>query len=237
MGMSRANARVHILRLAPENQRATSTSGVGSDLETLINDKQKVVAQDTECLRKTLSQVLTADTQEYTQTTVIVRVVNAFFYDVSASTKTQLKIRDEKWLDENYVSWRTADSGTPLFIYSRNNIVGLYPTPDTTNDYLYLEIVCLPDSLSSDTQELFTLDGNTTYQVPSVDWMVIWLCAEQIKRERGFNDKADVFANHQTRTGLYYEELGKVLTSIYIKQDSKREDRLNIFSYNEKFKL
>lgn len=237
MSMTRAQVRTEVQKLAPEGQRTTSTSGVGSELETLINNMQMKVAQDTECLRKDLAQVLTDDVGEYTQTSVIVRIVNAYFYDVSAGTKTQLGIRDEKWLDENYAGWRTAEESTPLFVYSRNNVVGLYPEPDTTSDYLYLNIVCLPDSFSSDTQELWTLDGSTTYQIPSLDWMVIYLCAENIKRERGFNDKADVFANHQNHTGLYYDELGKILTNNYIKHEAKREDRLNFYSYAKKFGL
>lgn len=234
--MTRAQARVNILKLAPESQRTTSVDGAGKELETLINDKQRVVAQDAECLRKSLPQILTGDTQEYSLTTPIIRIVNAIFYDVSADTKLTIDIETERTLDEKYVGWRTADSGTPIAIYLRNNVVGFYPTPDTDSDYLYLDIVCLPDSLSSDTQELFTLDGSATYQIPSVDWMVIYLCAEQIKRERGFNDKADVFADHKIRRGLYYDELAKALGAVYMKQDAQRDGRLNIFSYNEKFK-
>jgi hypothetical protein len=235
--MTRAQIRVHLLQLAPENQRATSTTGAGSSLETLINDKQMVVAQDTECLRKSISQALTADTQEYTQTSVIVRLESVIFYDVSADTKMPLDIKTERSLDDKYPGWRTADSGTPIAAYARNNVIGTYPTADTTNDYLYLESVVLPDSLSSDNQELWTLSGSATYQVPSLDWMVIYLCAENIKRERGFNEKADVFRNPKTRTGLYYEEFAKIATSVYIKEDAKRDDRLNFYSYAKKYKL
>lgn len=231
MSMTRSAVKTEISHLAPENKRSDT------DTNTLINDKQKIVAQDTECLRKSVSQILEADTQEYTQTTPIIRIISAIFYDVSAGIKPPLDIETEKSLDDKYPGWRTADSGTPIAVYFRNNVVGTYPTADTDDDYLYLDSVVEPDNLSSNNSTLFELDSAQTYQIELLNWMVVWLCVEQIKRERGFNDKADVYANHSSGTGLYYEARAKVSKSVYIKQDAKREDTPNVYSYWKTHKL
>ena len=68
----------------------------------------------------------------------------------TSGTKKRLIKKSISELDDMSSSWRTASSGTPRYYYRRGQYFGVYPKPDSTNDYFEVDAVLIADDFDDD---------------------------------------------------------------------------------------
>jgi len=117
------------------------------------------VARRTKCLSKNKTFNLVAETSEYT---ISQHVSDFLLMDkpglwwYNGTDYRQLEPKTRKWLDDNITNWRTLDSGTPRYYYQEQNVLGIYPKPDTTeSDGAKIYYFAKPTKPSTDEQYAF----------------------------------------------------------------------------------
>jgi len=112
------------------------TSVISNTVRDLIlNEGAKNVAALTQPLKTSTLFAATADIDEYDLTTIDSKFLSiteeGLWWD-NGTNWIQLKPRTIKWLDDNYSTWRDADSSDPEYYYQYGDTIGVYPAPDTT---------------------------------------------------------------------------------------------------------
>ena len=149
---------------------------------TLANEAQKDIVMTTNCLKcaspYTFDTVV--DQATYTLPDNILKIDydgGVAYYDGDKTDRLDLVTR--QWLDNYESSWRDASHDRPLYYYMNNQVLGLYPKPDTavTNGIIVYYIV-KPTDLANDTDIPF--NGNRmldTYHI-AIPYFMLWKIAE-----------------------------------------------------------
>lgn len=139
-----------------------TTSSFWSDVElnSWINDACTDIAFRTKCIRTNTTFTPVLDTEEYVLSTILPYIlsINEVYFKADDLTWVKLPATSRTELDINYPGWKSTASGTPfLYYYNREeDIFGLYPGPNSTNDitdgcqiYYTKSHIDLTDDLSS----------------------------------------------------------------------------------------
>ena len=130
--MNLGNLKTVARKISPGGTTSRITNSL---LELLLNEGAIHTAFLTAALKTNIYFGVTTDTSEYDITNIrstFLRILPEGLWWNSGSSWTQLKPRTIKWLDDNRPGWRDADSSNPEFYYQHGDILGVYPTPDTT---------------------------------------------------------------------------------------------------------
>ena len=104
-------------------------------LELILNEGSKNVAALTQALKTSSIFNVVADTSEYNLTVIdskFLSITSEGLWWYNGTNWIQLKPRTIKWLDDNYSTWRDASSSDPEYYYQYGDLIGTYPTPDTS---------------------------------------------------------------------------------------------------------
>lgn len=142
-----------------------------------INAGQLEFMERTDCLPRQMSVTLTTGTQEYDLDTSISDFASLSEQGVSikivSGTTTRylegddLRVTTVARLDQEESGWRAVSAATPLTVYLRRDggavKLGFHPKPSITAGDVWTALVgsdAIPDDLSADTDEPFTVTGN-----------------------------------------------------------------------------
>jgi len=174
-------------------QLSEVTAGFWTDLEVYraLNNAQLHIARKSKCLRKEINITTVASQAEYDLKTQAVNPNSTVFgypevFDISAdgayfyvggTTYQKLYFKSKKTLNIEFPGWQGVAASVPKYFYyeKTDNIVGLYPKPNSTNagSYLFLDTYYLPKVLHAGTAASGTdttmvmAAGSTTAMYPS----------------------------------------------------------------------
>lgn len=149
---------------------------------TLANEAQKDIVMTTNCLKcaTPYSFDTVIDQATYTLPDNILKIDydgGTAYYDGTRTNRLDLVTR--QYLDNYEGNWRDALKGTPLFYYMNNQLLGLYPKPDTAvvNGIIIYYIV-KPTDLVNDTDIPFNSNRMLdTYHI-AIPYFMLWKIAE-----------------------------------------------------------
>jgi hypothetical protein len=135
--------------------------------DTLISAAADELARSTDCYAGSVGADVVAGQSIYSAPNLY-KVYGVFWTDASLN-KVELVETTTRELDDRYsnlatsAGWRNSPAGSPIYYYTRGeNIVGLYPTPDTSSlVFNYTDLVLNPTNqymVSSSGQRVFGPD-------------------------------------------------------------------------------
>lgn len=125
-----------------------------SDLNYYINQAQKEICLETQCLRSYATATLTAGTTDYYLPT------NCLGIDRIEAFGTLIQETDIKDLDRDDDGWFTVDPDSPTYYYPNKGLqtIGFYTAPEYTSATVELWYTKIPANMTSDTDEIFNSD-------------------------------------------------------------------------------
>lgn len=126
---------------------STNSHFTNDELDDYLNQAVTFLGTQMEWPEQVDQASAVAEQTLYELPTDFVALVDVYF----DSTKLQVLERGD--LGQINPSWQDDESGTPRVVYRNNrNIIGLYPTPDTSQDgkIIQIQYIYLPATLSDD---------------------------------------------------------------------------------------
>lgn len=124
-----------------------------TNLELILNNGARAVAQASKCLATSELVNVTADTETYDLTSILTRFLGfteAGLWYLNSSTWKQIHPKTIKWLDENYPNWRQLENGTPRYYSVEGDELRLIPHPeDATSNGMWIHYFQAPQLMTA----------------------------------------------------------------------------------------